>query len=59
MGLTPTYVRAKNPTEELRNSFFTINIFIGVFGSIIMVGLAPILGYIYKEEIFFFAYAYL
>ena len=57
MGLTPAYVKAKNPTQELQNSFFTLNLALGVFNMLILLILAPIVSVIYEDEVLMYLIA--
>ena len=49
MGLGSAYIKVKVPTEELINSFFTVNIILGLLNFTILILLAPIISYFYDE----------
>lgn len=51
MGLTPAYIKAQNPTVVLQNSFFTLNLMLGIFNVLILLILAPIVSMIYENNI--------
>ena len=51
MGLGDAYIKADNPTQELKNSFFTLNVAQGGFNFILLLILAPIVSNIYDNEI--------
>ena len=51
MGLTSAYIKSKNPTSELQNSFFTLNIMLGVFNVLVLLILAPFISIVYDTDI--------
>ena len=51
MGLGDAYIKVDNPTGELKNSFFTLNILQGFFNFLLLLILAPIVSNIYDSEI--------
>ena len=50
VGLTASYIKADKVTQGLRDSFFTINVFLGIFTTLILIISAPIISNIYDEE---------
>lgn len=51
MGLTPAYVKVDNPTNQLKNSFFTVNVLLGVLNFSILILIAPIISSIYDNDL--------
>jgi O-antigen/teichoic acid export membrane protein len=51
MGLGAAYIKAKEPTKDLRNSFFTLNLALGVFNVAILIIAAPLITHIYADEL--------
>ena len=50
VGLTASYIKVDKVTQGLRDSFFTINVFLGIFTTLILIISAPIISNIYDEE---------
>lgn len=49
-GLSPAYIKSNNPSSDLRNTFFTINIVLGGINFILLIIIAPILSMIYSND---------
>jgi teichuronic acid exporter len=53
VGLSQSYIKAKEESQDLKNSFFTINIVLGLITTFLLVISAPIISYIYEDSILF------
>ena len=51
MGFGDVYVRSDNPTDELKNTLFTLNFFTGMINFIILIVSSPIIASFYEKPI--------
>jgi O-antigen/teichoic acid export membrane protein len=51
MGLNPAYIKVKDPSVELQNSFFTINLFLGGLNVVILLAISPMISIWYNADI--------
>jgi PST family polysaccharide transporter len=51
MGLMPAYLTLDSVDETSNNVFHTINVLLGIFNSIFLIVLAPVLTLLYKESV--------
>ena len=49
VGLSQSYIKAKEESQDLKNSFFTINIGLGLLTTIVLIISAPVLSYMYGD----------
>jgi O-antigen/teichoic acid export membrane protein len=49
VGLTASYIKADRVTQGLRNSFFTINVLLGITTTILLIASAPIISFVYGD----------
>ncbi len=54
MGLTQAYIKSNNPSEDLKRSFFTLNLAFGIFNIIVLFVLAPIISIVYENDLLFY-----
>lgn len=49
IGLSQAYIKAPNDSQELKDSFFTINLILGISTTIALIISAPIISYMYSD----------
>jgi O-antigen/teichoic acid export membrane protein len=50
VGLMPAYIKSKVASNKLKNSFFTINIYLGIISVVFLVVASPILSKVYMDS---------